>query len=145
MCFQYEPGRGRFAIAQRDIKVGEFICVDAPIVSHPLPEYLGSNCYHCFKSMKAPLPCPVCTKVMFCSYECRKIALSTYHKYECKIFDFLIASGMSIVCFLAYKAVVQVNITIISWKEPIKLALIKWWVEIEKKQIIPKALALTLH
>jgi len=107
VCFQYEPGRGRFAIAQRDIKVGEFICVDAPIVSHPLPEYLGSNCYHCFKSMKAPLPCPVCTKVMFCSYECRKIALSTYHKYECKIFDFLIASGMSIVCFLAYKAVVQ--------------------------------------
>merc|ERR1712156_861302 len=107
VCFQYEPGRGRFAIAQRYIKVGEFICVDAPIVSHPLPEYLGSNCYHCFKSMKAPLPCPVCTKVMFCSYECRKIALSTYHKYECKIFDFLIASGMSIVCFLAYKAVVQ--------------------------------------
>ena len=109
VCFKYEPGRGRFAIAQRDIKVGEFICVDTPIVSHPLPEYLGSNCGHCFKSMKAPLPCPICTKVMFCSYECRKIALETYHPYECKIFDFLIASGMSIVCFLAYKAIVQVN------------------------------------
>ena len=46
---------------------------------------------------------------MFCSYDCRKIALETYHPYECKIFDFLIASGMSIVCFLAYKAIVQVN------------------------------------
>ena len=76
-------------------------------MSHPLPEYLGSNCSHCFKSMKAPLPCPVCTKVMFCSYECRKEALSTYHPYECKIMDFLIASGMSIVCFMAYKAIVQ--------------------------------------
>ena len=107
VCFKYEKGRGRYAIAQRDIKVGEFICVESPIVSHPLPEYLGSNCYHCFKPMKAPLPCPVCTKVMFCSYDCRQIALSTYHKYECKIFDFLIASGMSIVCFLAYKAICQ--------------------------------------
>jgi len=57
--------------------------------------------------MKAPMPCPVCTKVLFCSYDCRAHALSTYHKYECKVFDFLIASGMSIVCFLAYKAIVQ--------------------------------------
>ncbi len=75
VCFKYEPGRGRYAIAQRNIKVGEFICVESPIVSHPLPEYLGANCGHCFKSMKAPLPCPVCTKVMFCSYDCRAAAL----------------------------------------------------------------------
>ena len=70
--------------------------MEKPIVSHPLPEYFGSNCGHCFKSMKAPLPCPVCTKVLFCSYDCRAAALSTYHPYECKIMDFLIASGMSI-------------------------------------------------
>ncbi len=105
--FKYEPGRGRFAVANRDIKIGEYIAVDKPIASHPLPEYLGSNCAHCFQAMKAPLPCPVCTKVMFCSYDCRQKALSTYHPYECKIFDFLVASGMSIVCFLAYKAVIQ--------------------------------------
>ena len=37
----------------------------------------------------------------------RAAALSTYHRYECKIMDFLIASGMSIVCFMAYKAIVQ--------------------------------------
>ena len=42
VCFKYQPGRGRFAIAQRDIKVGEFICVEKPIASHPLPEYLGN-------------------------------------------------------------------------------------------------------
>ena len=107
ILFKYEPGRGRYATAQRDIKVGEFICVEKPIASHPLPEYLGSNCAHCFKAMKAPLPCPNCTKVLFCSYDCRAEALSTYHPYECKIFDFLIASGMSIICFLAYKAIVQ--------------------------------------
>ena len=33
------------------------------------------------------------------SSDFRAIALSTYHRYECKIMDFLIASGMSIVCF----------------------------------------------
>ena len=41
------------------------------------------------------------------SSDYRAIALSTYHRYECKIMDFLIASGMSIVCFMAYKAIVQ--------------------------------------
>lgn len=107
ITFKYEPGRGRYAVATRDIKVGEFVCVEEPIVSHPLPEYLGSNCAHCFKGMKAPQPCPVCSKVMFCSYDCRKVALSTYHPYECKVIDYLIASGMSIVCFLAYKAIVK--------------------------------------
>ncbi len=35
----------------------------------------------------------------------RKVALSTYHRYECKSIDFLIASGMSIICFLALRAV----------------------------------------
>ena len=105
----------RFAIASRDIVVGEVLCVEKAIVSHMLPEYMvinndvfwfkwwwrmfvsrmrpwtrllfvfspraqmivfvleqkfpdeyffqGRNCTHCFKSMKAPLPCPFCTKV----------------------------------------------------------------------------------
>ena len=69
--FRYEPGRGRFAVAARDVNVGEFICVEDPIVSHMLPDFMGSNCTHCFRSMKAPLPCPRCTKVLFCSYKCR--------------------------------------------------------------------------
>ena len=105
--FRHEPGRGRFAVASRDISVGEFICVESPLVSRILPEYAGSNCANCFKSMKAPMPCPTCTQVMFCSYDCRRIALDTYHKYECKVIDFLIASGMSVICFLAFRAVTK--------------------------------------
>jgi hypothetical protein len=69
--FKHQPGRGRYAVANRDIQVGEFICVENPIVSRILPEYSGSNCSNCFRSMKAPLPCRTCTKVMFCSYKCR--------------------------------------------------------------------------
>ncbi len=37
----------------------------------------------------------------------RKVALTTFHRYECKVIDFLIASGMSIICFLAYRAITQ--------------------------------------
>ena len=68
---RYQENRGRYAVASRDIAVGEFLCVEEPAVSHMLPDYMGSNCTHCFKSMKAPLPCPRCTKVLFCSYKCR--------------------------------------------------------------------------
>ena len=94
-------------MATRDISVGEFVCVEKPLVSRILPEYAGSNCTHCFKAMKAPLPCHTCTQSLFCSYECRKIALDTYHKYECKIIEFLVASGMSIICFLAFRAITK--------------------------------------
>ena len=37
----------------------------------------------------------------------RKVALETYHRYECTVVDFLIASGMSIICFLAYRCITQ--------------------------------------
>jgi len=107
ITFKYEEARGRFAIASRDITVGEVITVEKAIVSHMLPEYMGKNCTHCFKSMKAPLPCNTCTKVMFCGMKCRTEALNTYHKYECKIVDLLLSSGMSIICFLALRTVTQ--------------------------------------
>ena len=67
-----------------------------------LPEYMGKNCSHCFKTMKAPIPCFTCTKVMFCSLRCRDIACSTYHKYECKLVDFFLSSGMSIIFFFYF-------------------------------------------
>ena len=107
------------------MKVGEIVTVEKAIVSHMLPEYMGKNCTHCFKSMKAPLPCPTCTKVncpnftnpatngvdvvqvMFCSLPCREAALSGYHKYECKLVDLFQSSGMSIICYLAYRSITQ--------------------------------------
>ena len=42
----------------------------------------------------------------FC-YHSRQIALSTYHPYECKMVDFLTASGMSIICFMSYRTIAQ--------------------------------------
>jgi len=107
VTFKYEEARGRFAVASRDITVGDVLTVEKAIVSHMLPEYMGKNCTHCFKTMKAPLPCNTCTKVMFCSLKCREEALSTYHKYECKLIDLFLSSGMSIICYLAYRSISQ--------------------------------------
>jgi len=36
----YESGRGRFAVATRDIPVGDLVCVERPCVSSILPEYM---------------------------------------------------------------------------------------------------------
>ena len=63
VTFKYEEGRGRYAVASKDITVGEVVTVEKAIVSHMLPEYMGKNCSHCFKTMKAPMPCNFCTKV----------------------------------------------------------------------------------
>jgi len=107
VTFKYEEDRGRFAIASRDITVGDVLTVEKPIVSHILPEYMGKNCNHCFKTMKAPIPCYTCTKVMFCSLKCREEATQSYHKYECKLIDLFLSSGMSIICFMAYRSITQ--------------------------------------
>lgn len=111
VTFKYEEDRGRFAVASRDITVGDVITVEKAIVSHMLPEYMGKNCSHCFKTMKAPLPCNTCAKVMFCSLACREIAMSTYHRYECKLVDLFLSSGMSIICFLAYRTISQKSVS----------------------------------
>lgn len=55
----------------------------------------------------APHGCDNCSGVAFCSIECKKIACSTYHKFECNFMDLLIGSGMSILCFLALRIITQ--------------------------------------
>jgi len=107
VTFKYAENRGRYAVASKDITVGDVVAVEKPVVSHILPEYMGKNCSHCFKTMKAPMPCFYSTKVMFCSLKCRDAAAASYHQYEYKLHDLFIASGMSIICFLAYRSVSQ--------------------------------------
>lgn len=55
----------------------------------------------------APQGCSNCSGVAFCSLECKNIACSTYHKFECQFMDLLIGSGMSILCFLALRIITQ--------------------------------------
>jgi SET and MYND domain-containing protein 4 len=71
------------------------------------PKNFGTHCTNCFVRLVAPIGCNECASVAFCSTECRDVALSTYHKFECKFLDLLIGSGMSILCHLTLRMVIQ--------------------------------------
>lgn len=55
---RYEPDRGRFAIASDDIPMGTTLISEQPITFSLYAEKMGSNCLHCFKVIKAVIPCP---------------------------------------------------------------------------------------
>jgi hypothetical protein len=74
--------QGRFTVANRDIKAGELLAVDAPAVKHLDKEYIKTHCWHCLKSTyrSAIVPCSMCSGVLFCCEQCRKTAQDSYHR-----------------------------------------------------------------
>ncbi|CAL4120088.1 unnamed protein product, partial [Meganyctiphanes norvegica] len=59
----YEPDRGRFVVAERDIKPGTLVSVERAYGSYLLliPGNLKSRCSTCFINCDYPLPCPTCS------------------------------------------------------------------------------------
>ncbi|KAG5899048.1 hypothetical protein JTB14_000072 [Gonioctena quinquepunctata] len=98
---------GRYAVANDGIQTGETLVVEPPYAACLLPEMVGTHCHHCFDRLKAPVGCPDCSNVAFCTSICRDVAVSSYHKYECKYLDILIGSGMSILSHTALRIITQ--------------------------------------
>lgn len=98
---------GKFFVAADKIDVGERLLVEKALCSCLYPKNFGTHCTHCFVRLVAPIGCTDCASVAFCSVTCRDIALATYHKFECKFLDLLIGSGMSILCHLSLRMVIQ--------------------------------------
>jgi SET and MYND domain-containing protein 4 len=98
---------GKFFIASGEIETAETLLVEKAKCACLYPKNFGTHCNHCFERLFAPIGCTECASVAFCSVECRDTALATYHKFECKFLDLLIGSGMSILCHLALKLVLQ--------------------------------------
>nr|XP_050866795.1 SET and MYND domain-containing protein 4 [Vespula vulgaris] len=98
---------GKEAVATKDIYPGDCLVVEEPLAACLLPEFYGTHCQHCFSRLRAPIGCPECSTVAFCGRKCRDVAISTYHKYECKILALLIGSGMSILSMVAYRMITQ--------------------------------------
>jgi len=90
----HEPGVGRFVVATRDVQPGEVIFTESPIVSTVCDEHVESICLVCLRYTTAPLPCPTCSDVSFCSLSCRSLALNGFHKYECKLTQLFIHTGI---------------------------------------------------
>ncbi|XP_063975907.1 SET and MYND domain-containing protein 4-like [Diachasmimorpha longicaudata] len=87
----HEDVRGRHLIATKNIKAGSVLIVDEPFSFSTDEAALSTNCLHCHSSLQGSqnitVPCGNCQTVSFCSEECRTNAWSSYHKYECMIFD----------------------------------------------------------
>lgn len=110
-----EENKGRFTVANAPIKTGDILLVDSPYAACLLGEFYGSHCLHCFKRLEdcengAPIWCPKCSGVAFCSIQCRDIAVSTYHNYECPFLDLFTGSGMSILSHIALRMVTQAGL-----------------------------------
>lgn len=106
------PGAsGRHAIAGQSISAGDTLLVEQPLVACLLADCHGTHCLHCMRALSAsnavPYGCDGCSAVAFCSPACQRIACSTYHRYECRFGDLLIGSGMSVLCYVALRAVTQ--------------------------------------
>ncbi|XP_012280893.1 SET and MYND domain-containing protein 4 [Orussus abietinus] len=101
------PGAGRHAVAAEEIHPGDTLATEPPLAACLLPDFYGTHCQHCFSRLRAPLGCPECSSVAFCGEKCRKTALESYHKYECKIIALLIGSGISVLSMVALRMVTQ--------------------------------------
>ena len=103
VLIQYGEGRGRYALAARDIRPGELLAVERAQVSALDKEERLSHCWHCLRCAECPLPCLACSGVMFCSPDCRDLAITSYHQYECGYTDTLFQANLG-AWLLAYRA-----------------------------------------
>lgn len=81
----YTESSGRHLIARERISPGEVIAVDEAALQVLTPDTVGTHCSHCMAATLAPLHCPECHGVVFCSEVCRSAALESYHRYECRL------------------------------------------------------------
>ncbi|XP_032526792.2 SET and MYND domain-containing protein 4 isoform X2 [Danaus plexippus] len=107
--------KGRYAVANAPVKTGDIVLVESPYAACLLADCHGSHCLHCFVRLEdfedsAPIWCPNCSGVAFCSIQCRDAAISTYHLYECPFFNLFIGSGMSVLSHIALRMVTQAGL-----------------------------------
>ncbi|CAL4058695.1 unnamed protein product, partial [Meganyctiphanes norvegica] len=91
---EYTPEQGRFVVAAKDITPGEVILVEKSYVCLPNtePSNLRSRCCICLARTHAPIPCPTCHTVVFCSEACREEGL--VHQVECCMLPTCVALGL---------------------------------------------------
>ncbi|XP_055636198.1 SET and MYND domain-containing protein 4 isoform X2 [Toxorhynchites rutilus septentrionalis] len=108
MCgTQQDSSKGRYLVAAEDLHPGEAVVVEPASAACLYTKYCGTYCNLCFTKLTAPIACPDCSGVAFCSPECRDRACSGYHRFECQYLDLMIGSGMSILCHLALRLITQ--------------------------------------
>jgi MYND finger len=78
---------GRHFIAKRKLKVGDIVVLDRPYQVYLINDHCYEKCANCLAEKQLNLiPCPGCTKTMFCSRLCLEAA-KKFHKTLCPIVD----------------------------------------------------------
>lgn len=84
---KFSNAMGRYVVATRDIKVGEVLVVEKPYYQYLYDENRYTHCSYCMGPALAGIPCDECVNFIYCSIECKTMAWSEYHHWECKLFD----------------------------------------------------------
>lgn len=91
----YSTEKGRFIVANRDLRPGDNLFVERPYASVLLPSFSKTHCHHCYKRIRAAYPCQQCAQVRFCSTRCAQKAWENYHRAECGYLDLLTSVGIA--------------------------------------------------
>ncbi|XP_066589940.1 SET and MYND domain-containing protein 4-like isoform X2 [Prorops nasuta] len=82
---KYSQDKGRYVVANRDIKKGQILFVEKPfafvLLDHDKSNSLCENC--CRSYGDVPVPCTQCSDTFYCSVECSKEGWSSFHRWEC--------------------------------------------------------------
>lgn len=79
---------GRHVIADRDLQVGDVICIEDAFVKCIQPQQRFNRCTNCLQELPHLLfPCETCTNAMFCSVSCQRSAWTAFHQIECCVSD----------------------------------------------------------
>nr|XP_045593541.1 SET and MYND domain-containing protein 4-like [Procambarus clarkii] len=88
---------------------GEIVGVEDGYCSALFTEKLQMCCTVCVRRCMAPLPCPNCKMVIFCSEECRSQELSDIHWQECPIVETLHVLENGGLLAVAYKLMMKTS------------------------------------
>ncbi|CAL4075765.1 unnamed protein product, partial [Meganyctiphanes norvegica] len=116
LSMQYSQDKGRFIVANRDIMPGEILGVDKGYVSCISlrdPDVICNFCCLCFGRAPAPLPCPECNMVVFCSEECRMVGLEKFHWAECPSLPALANLGHTACLIKTHRIITQTSYPVV--------------------------------
>ncbi|XP_066974929.1 uncharacterized protein [Macrobrachium rosenbergii] len=105
---KYTHFGGKFLVAAQDIRPGDILGVEEPYCSVVNRGELMNFCANCLQRCCAPIPCPDCSVVVFCSEECRMKNWKHPHWPLCNVvLPSLVAMKMDSIVMLAAHVLTQ--------------------------------------
>ena len=103
-------GKGRYAVARRQVSVGDVLVAEKPFVSVLSYDLYPSHCHHCLKQLEAPLACQQCSFVRYCSETCQQESWEKYHQTECQILKHIRNSGIGFMGHLTLRIILTTGL-----------------------------------